>query len=146
MNGTEPLISPETLWTLAAIAGGLLLLLLVFLYWKGRPIKRGMPGEVTHVFRASRLSRGNLLFPTQVVVTPTSVIHYTPQWVGKREHSIHLAHIASIRIDTNLFFSDVLIESSGGTSTVNCYGHKKADAVRIKDLVERYQSQHYRKV
>jgi hypothetical protein len=138
-------ISPDLLWALAAIGGGAIILLLWFFWWKGRPIERGSPGEVAHVFRASRLSRGNLLFPTQVAITPTSVIHYTPQWIGRREHSIHLAHIASIRIDTNLLFSDVLIESSGGTSTVNCYGHRKGDAVRIKDLVERYQSQHYRK-
>ena len=37
---------------------------IAFFWYKGRPI----PGE--HVFRASRLSRGNLLFPTQVAVTP----------------------------------------------------------------------------
>jgi hypothetical protein len=145
MDSTTPLLSPDLLRMLALAGAGAAILLLWFFWWKGRPIRRGAPGEVTHVFRASRLSRGNLLFPTQVVVTPTSVIHYTPQWVGRREHSIHLAHIASIRIDTNLLFSDVLIESSGGTSTVSCYGHRKADAVRIKDLVERYQSQHYRK-
>jgi len=145
MNGTEPLLSPDFLRNAALAAGAVVVLLLAFFWWKGRPIQRAKPGEVVFVFRASRLSRGNLLFPTQVAVTPTSVIHYTPQWIGKREHSIHLAHIASIRIDTNLLFSDVLIESSGGTSTVRCYGHSKTDAVRMKDLVERYQSEHFRK-
>ena len=82
-----------------------------------------MPGE--HVFRASRLSRGNLLFPTQVAVTPTSVVHYTPELVGGREHSMHIAHVASVLIDRNLLFSDVLIESSGGTSPVRCHGHAR---------------------
>ena len=67
-----------------------------------------------HVFRASRLSRGNLLFPTQVAVTPTSVVHYTPQWVGGREQSMHLAHVASVRSTETCFFADVMIESSGG--------------------------------
>ena len=33
--------------------------------------------------------------------------------VGRREHSIHIAHVASVGIDTNLLFSDVLIETSG---------------------------------
>lgn len=103
---------------------------------------RKMPGE--HVFRASRLSRGNRLFPTQVAITPQSVSHYTPEWFGRKEHSIHMAHVASVRIDTNLMFSDVVIESSGGTSTVTCHGHTKADAARIKDIVEKYQSSYYR--
>ena len=52
------------------------------------------------MFRASRLSRGNRLFPTQVLITPTSVVHYTPQWIGRQEESIHMAHIASVKIDT----------------------------------------------
>jgi hypothetical protein len=111
----------------------------VFFFWrKGRPL----PGA--HVFRASRLSRGNLLFPTQVAVTPTSVVHFTPQWVGGREHSMHIAHVASVMIDRNLFFSNVVIESSGGTSPVQCYGHRKGDAIEMKRLIEEFQSAYYR--
>jgi len=116
----------------------LLLAALVFFWAKGRRI----PGE--HVFRASRFSRGNLWFPTQVAVTPTSVVHFTPELAGGREQSMHIAHIASVLIDRNLFFSDVLIESSGGSSPVRCHGHKKADAVEMKRLIEQYQSQYYR--
>jgi hypothetical protein len=100
-----------------------------------------IPGD--HVFRASRFSRGNLWFPTQVAVTPTSVIHFTPELVGGREHSMHISHIASVLIDRNLFFSDVLIESSGGASPVRCHGHRKRDAVEIKRLIERFQSDYY---
>jgi hypothetical protein len=146
METTEPLISPAFWQNTAIVASTLVLLALWFFWWKGRPLKRaGLSGDPAYVFRASRLSRGNLLFPTQVLITPSSVIHYTPQWIGKREQAIHLAHIASMTIDTNLMFSDVIIETSGGTSTVRCHGHSKTDAVRMKDLVERYQSQHYRK-
>ena len=113
-------------------------LVLGFFWYKGRP----MAGE--HVFRASRLSRGNLLFPTQVGVTPVSIIHFTPEFFGGREQSIHLAHVASVLIDRNLFFADVMIESSGGASPVRCHGHRKADAVAMKRLIEQFQSQHYR--
>ena len=111
---------------------------IAFFWVKGRPI----PGA--HVFRASRLSHGNLLFPTQVGVTATSVVHYTPEWVGGREQSMHLAHIASVAIDRNLFFADVMIESSGGASPVRCHGHRKADALEIKRLIEQFQSEYYR--
>jgi hypothetical protein len=103
---------------------------------------RRLPGE--HVFRASRLSRGNFLFPTQVMVTRGSLLHYTPELVGGREQSIHIHHISSVLIDRNLFFSDVLVETSGGHNPVRCHGHRKRDAIAMKGLIERYQSEYYR--
>ncbi|HEY3383035.1 MAG TPA: hypothetical protein VGK32_14780 [Vicinamibacterales bacterium] len=112
--------------------------LLLVVARKGRPFTSG------DVFRASRWSRGNRLFPTQVMVSPTSVAHFTPQWVGKLEHTIHIAHVASVRIDTKLLFSDVFIETSGGVSPISCYGHHKKDAIRIKELIEKYQSAYFR--
>jgi hypothetical protein len=132
---------PETnsllLWMLAgvAIVVGLLVIMVVA---RGRRI----PGE--HVFRASRWSRGNHLFPTQVAVTPENVVHYTPEWFGRREQSIHLAHVASVEIDTNLFFSNVVIETSGGSEPVRCHGHRKRDAVEIKRLISQYQTTYYK--
>jgi hypothetical protein len=104
---------------------------------------RRMPGE--HVFRASRLSRGNLLLPAQVSITNDSITLYQPQWIGRIENSIHIAHVSSIKIDTNLLFSDVLIETTGGHHPIVCHGHTKGDAVRIKQLVEKLQSERYAK-
>lgn len=125
--------------SLFALAGIVALVGALWYFWqKGRPFA---PGEV---FRASRLSAGNRLFPTQVLISPTSVVHYTPQWVGRLEHSIHMAHLASVRIDTNLMFSDVYIETTGGASPIHCRGHRKRDAVRMKQLIEAYQSAYYR--
>jgi hypothetical protein len=128
---------PDVVWLVVLAAMALGLAAAAFLWSKGRKI----PGD--HVFRASRFSRGNLWFPTQVAVTPTSVVHFTPELVGGREHSMHISHIASVLIDRNLFFSDVLIESSGGASPVRCHGHRKGDAVEIKRLIERFQSDYY---
>jgi hypothetical protein len=102
---------------------------------------RQLPGE--HVFRASRWSRGNHVFPTQVAITPTSVVHFTPEWFGRREQSIHMAHVASVEIDTNLFFSNVVIETSGGSEPVRCHGHRKRDAVEMKRLINQFQSEYY---
>lgn len=119
--------------------GVALLLLVVFVVRKGRP----MPGE--HVFRASRLSSGNRIFPTQVVITESSVTHFRPQWIGKLEESIHISHVSSIRIDTNILFSDVTIETTGGHNPILCHGHSKGDAIEIKRLIEQFQSAFYRK-
>ena len=130
----------ETNALLVWVLGGaavLAVVLLVAIVIRGRQ----MPGE--HVFRASRWSRGNHLFPTQVAITPDSVIHHTPQWFGRREQSIHMAHVASVEVDTNLFFSNVVIETSGGSEPVRCYGHRKRDAVEMKRLINKYQSDYY---
>lgn len=125
------------LWWIAFAAVALIGVAVLFFWAKGRRL----PGE--HVFRASRFSRGNLLFPTQVVVSPGSVLHYKPEVVGGREQSIHIAHISSVLIDRNLFFSDVMIETSGGASPVRCHGHRKRDAVAMKQIIEKYQSEYY---
>ena len=124
-------------WTLGIVVT--VLLLLAWVVWmKSRPF---MPGDV---FRASRLSRGNRLFPTQVAITPTSVVQFTPRWIGKQEQTIHLAHVASVNIDTGMLLSNVLIETSGGSDPIACHGHHKGDAVRMKELIERYQTEHFR--
>jgi hypothetical protein len=78
-----------------------------------------------------------------VAINRTSIVHYTPRWVGRREQSIHMAHVASVLIETNLFFSNVLIESSGGADPVRCHGHRKRDAVEMKRLIENYQTEYY---
>lgn len=106
-------------------------------------LARGRRIAGAHVFRASRWSRGNHLFPTQVAITPDSVVHYTPEWFGRREQSIHLAHVSSVEVDTNLFFSNVVIETSGGSEPVRCYGHRKRDAVEMKRLINTFQSEYY---
>jgi len=60
--------------TMARSVGSPLWLLIV--WQKGRPFASG------DVFRASRLSRGNRLFPTQVLITDSSVVQFTPRWIG----------------------------------------------------------------
>ena len=125
-------------WWVVIGAAAVFVLWLVVVWMKGRPFATG------DVFRASRWSRGNGLLPTQVLITPTSVVHFTPQWVGKLEHSIHMAHVASVRIDTNVLFSDVFIETTGGVNPIRCAGHRKKDAVRMKALIEEYQTGYYR--
>jgi hypothetical protein len=129
-------MDPVTLAVLVVVA--VLLVALWVIWLKGRPFAEG------EVFRASRFSAGNRLLPTQVKVSPTSVVHYTPQWVGKHEQSIHMAHVASVRIDTHLVFSDVLIETTGGASAIHCKGHYRSDAVRLKQRIEEYQTAYYK--
>jgi hypothetical protein len=126
-------------WLIAALAAIAIAAIVLLAVWrKGRPFAAG------DVFRASRLSSGNHLFPTQVQITPTAIVHHTPRWFGRTEHSIHVAHVASVRVDTGVVFSDVYIETSGGASPVKCHGHRKRDALEMKRLIEQFQSTYYR--
>jgi hypothetical protein len=129
---------PAWVWWTIGITVALVAVWLLVVWTKGRPFSTG------DVFRASRLSRGNRLLPTQVLITPTSVVHYTPGWIGKQEETIHMAHIASVKIMTGVLLSNVLIETSGGVDPIRCHGHKKGDAIRMKNLIETYQSDYYR--
>jgi hypothetical protein len=128
----------DQLWIPALVLLASAAMVLGYFWQKGRPFADG------DIFRASRLSRGNRLFPTQVLITPSSVVHYTPEVVGRREQSIHIAHVASVSINTNLMFSDVIIETSGGATPVRCHGHRKSDAARMKALIEEHQTAYYR--
>lgn len=129
---------PPVGWAIA-VAASAAIVLAVWIWRKGRPFAAG------DVFRASRLSTGNHLFPTQVLITPVSVVQHSPRWIGRQEETIHMAHISSVKIDTGLLFSNVLIETSGGSDPIRCHGHAKGDAAAVKHLIERYQTDYYQK-
>jgi hypothetical protein len=133
-------VTIDARWIEYAGAAVLLVLLVVTIWvWrKGRPFASG------EVFKASRWSQGNRLFPTQVLITPSSVVQHTPHWIGRHEETIHMAHVSSVMIDTGMLFSDVAIETSGGSDPIRCYGHSKGDAARMKTLIEQYQTEYYR--
>jgi hypothetical protein len=95
-----------------------------------------MPSET---FQASRWTSGNHLFPTVIEVTDKSVMRRKRSWFSVDEMSITVQKVASIHITTGLIWSKILIESSGGSDPLESHGHTKADARRIKDLVEQYQ-------
>ena len=126
------------LWVAGAVVLGVLVLLVWIVAKKGRPFTTG------DVFRASRWSAGNRLFPTQVAISPDSVVQYKPKWVGHSEEVIHVAHVASVKISTGMMLSDVEIETSGGSDPILCHGHHKADAMKMKALIEQYQGSYYR--
>src|SRR6476646_4083007 len=129
---------PTALWIGVFVAAAILVLAGWVVWVKGRPFAAG------DVFIASRMSSGNRLFPTQVLIAPTNVVQYTPRWIGRQEESIHIAHVASVKIETKLLLSNVFIETSDGADPIVCHGHHKGDATQMKTLIEKYQTDYYR--
>ncbi len=92
------------------------------------------------IFQASRLTRGNFLFPTIIEVTDTAVTRRKRRFFGRDEITFSLSKVASVHIKTGFIWSDILIESSGGTDPLASHGHSKGDAQRIKQLIQGYQA------
>jgi hypothetical protein len=95
----------------------------------------------TEIFRASRWTRGNLFFPTYIEVSDKSVSRRKRSWFRMDEMSISISKVASVHISTGMIWAEIRIESSGGSDPVSSHGHKKADAQRIKELIEDTQGQ-----
>ena len=98
------------------------------------------PASGDETFTASRWTKGNFLFPTRIVVNSLRVSRVKRHWFSSTEESISISQVASVKISTGIVWSDILIESTGGTDPIASHGHSKADAIRIRDLVESFQT------
>ena len=96
-----------------------------------------LPSET---FTASRWTKGNLFFPVRIIVTPQHVSRVKSRLFGSKEESIALGKVASVQISTGMIWSEIRIDSSGGTDPITSHGHRKADALRIRELIESYQA------
>jgi hypothetical protein len=94
----------------------------------------------SETFVASRWTNGNLLFPIRIVVNALHVSKVKPRLFGGNEESIAIAQVASVQISTGMVWSNIRIDSAGGTNPITSHGHRKADAQRIRDLIESYQA------
>ncbi|MGB8114438.1 MAG: hypothetical protein WCF22_11725 [Candidatus Sulfotelmatobacter sp.] len=100
-----------------------------------------MDSSPSETFTASRWTQGNFLFPTKIVVSPQRVSRIKSRLFGSNEETIPMSKVASVHIKTGVIWSEIVIESSGGADPITSYGHRKADAQRIRDLIEQYQAQ-----
>ena len=95
------------------------------------PVSANQP----ETFVASRWTRGNFLFPTRIVVTPEHVLRVKPRLFGSTQESIAIPAVASVQISTGVFWSDIRIDSAGGTNPVlesrapeaRCGAHSRPD-------------------
>jgi hypothetical protein len=104
-------------------------------------IDNPMDSSPAETFTASRWTQGNFFFPTKLVISPQRVSRVKSRLFGSNEESIAMSKIASVHISTGVFWSEIVIESTGGTDPITSHGHRKADAQRIRDLIETYQGQ-----
>ena len=95
--------------------------------------------EEMQVFTASRWTKGNRIFPVRIEVNSARVTRIKPKLFGANEESIAIPKVASVNIQTGLLWSDIRIDSAGGTNPIVSHGHSKSDAQAIRGLIEQYQ-------
>ncbi len=101
-----------------------------------------MPAEI---FRASRWTKGNLLFPTYIIVDDKSVDRRKGSWFRLDEIDMTISKVAPLHIQTGLTLAESCYHNSGGTDPLASHGHRKDDARRIKELIENAQAELARK-
>ena len=94
----------------------------------------------TESFKASRWTRGNFIFRTVIEITDKAVVRHKRSLFAKDEMSISIFKVASVHIRTGMIWSDIRIESTGGSDAIASHGHRKEDARRIKELIEERQA------
>ena len=68
---------------------------------RNRPFTKDVP-----VFRASRWTKGNRIWPTQVAVFPGRVVRYTPRLFGHFEETIGIDQVASVSVDSQVLLGE----------------------------------------
>ena len=95
---------------------------------------------MSEIFRASRWTSGNHLFPTRIEITDDAVVRHKRRWFTLHETTMHLSRVASVSVETGVIWADMRIESSGGGEDIVSHGHSKQDARRVRELIQAWQS------
>lgn len=93
------------------------------------------------LYRSSRWTRGNFWFPDHLEILPDG-IHYTKaRLLGKKEEVMNYQHIASVKVDSGIFFANIRIDSSGGHVPIQIKGLGKKDGNAIRQSIFEIQRQ-----
>jgi hypothetical protein len=92
------------------------------------------------VYKASRLFGGSFVFPASLEVAATGVRYAKGALIGGNEELINYEHIASVRLARGLFHTTMEIETSGGSAPIVIRGLRSADAMAIRDAIEKAQA------
>jgi hypothetical protein len=90
-------------------------------------------------YQSSRWTSGNLFFKDALVLASDGIIFRKGNLFGSREEHINYNAIASFRINNGILFSDVLIETTGGSQPIIVNGLWKTEAKEIQDTIREFQ-------
>jgi len=91
------------------------------------------------IFQSSRWTSGNLFFPDALVLAGDGIIFRKGGLFGSSEEHINYSAVASFRIINGILFSNVTIETSGGSQPIVVNGLWKSEAKEIQDTIRTFQ-------
>ena len=87
-------------------------------------------------FTASRISADhNVLFPDRIDIEEERIVYYKGALIGYQSTVVPRTSISSVRLNSNILFADIIIESSGGRR-IEINGLSKRDAREIYELLQ----------
>lgn len=90
-------------------------------------------------YKSSRWTSGNLLFQDALVLASDGIIYRKGHLFGSREEHISYNTVASFRINNGILFSNVFIETTGGSQPIIVNGLWKSEAKEIQDTIRAFQ-------
>jgi hypothetical protein len=90
-------------------------------------------------YQSSRWTAGNLFFKDALVLASDGIIFRKGNLFGSTEEHINYSAVASFRIHNGILFSNVWIETAGGSQPIVVNGLWKAEAKEIQDTIRSFQ-------
>ncbi|HEY1763795.1 MAG TPA: hypothetical protein VGF85_02660 [Opitutaceae bacterium] len=91
------------------------------------------------IFKSSRWSSGNLLFPDSLTVSGDGILFRKGKLFGSSEERIGYKAIASVRVKNGVFLCTLSVETSGGSQPIYINGLWKSDGRKILEAIREYQ-------
>ncbi len=86
-------------------------------------------------FTTSRLTTGNRVFPSKIIIDELGVTLKDPGLFSGREKTIPFSKISSVDIDCPFVgYSTIIIETTG-EGQIRLHGFKKHDVKKMKELI-----------
>ena len=92
------------------------------------------------IYRASRLTSGNRIFPASLEVEGHQIIYRKRRWFGSTVETINCEHISSVRANHGMIFSSITVESSGGSQPIQITGLSKGQARKLEVAIRATQA------
>ena len=90
-----------------------------------------------YIFRTSRITSGNTVFPTTIVIDRHQLCYFKGNLIGETKITVPRSCIASIRLHKGLLFSNLIIETLGGR-ILYLNGFSNSNGQQIYNLLKNY--------
>lgn len=86
-------------------------------------------------YSASRLTNGNGIFPSRIIIDDSTVTFKIPSLFSGKETTIPFSRISSVNIDSPFIgFSTIIIETTGEGQII-AKGFTKSEVIEMKEFI-----------